>query len=218
MPLKWRDVDQLRNQKPWHVNLHSTTVGYAEGSITSVERGLLLSDLAQSECSLWRGQRQCVAVSYGKKSRRTFEDISEEGAGEVLWFGDDLPLIVRLVSWAIPNRYGGLVRIAEKPGRMARVLGELSTLAMVELFSVSDWKKESQVLGRIRGRRHISSDEDRVITRSLCSDPSYFSVGLDGDNQESETGLVGWMSHGSDCPTELIQLFESWATPPTSPR
>ena len=146
--------------------------------------------------------RPCLLFGYGSQSRRTYSELKKQNGIRTLWDGPILPIWAYPIS-LIAACHGGLLLI-EDSAATARALTTLAFQAMVELYSFSQ-----ALVPEVKA--HVAANKWRSrIGSVICKDPSYFCLGIDGDNAQAKTGVFAWCSWGRQCPDELVREVRDW--------
>jgi len=77
-------------------------------------------------------------------------------------------------------------------------------LSAVSLYSF-DKKFEKKITSSI-----INNDWRFDVTKQITTDPSHLIFTLDGDNLETESGLLGILKIGDKCPEKLASLIDNY--------
>jgi hypothetical protein len=192
-----RSITELKNQNASHAFLHSATSSYRDGPMTPGELKSIMGHLS-SRGDLANENRACVVFGRGSQTRQVYRELANTPGLSVLWQGAVVPW------WLLPlaivaAAQGGLVRVTASD-QAGRAMLRLTNLAMVELHSFRADLLEG-VVQHVRQNRWRAS-----IGRLVGKDPSYFTLGVDGDNSDCATGIFAWSSYGSECPAELKAL------------
>jgi hypothetical protein len=176
------------------VALHSATSALLEGPITRAELASLLRHV--SACgNLLNEQRACVLFGRGSQTRREYRELGQIAGLRILWQGDFVPW------WLLPlaiiaASHGGLVQVTDR-AQATQAMLRLADLAMVELHCFRADLLDAVV-------QHVRQKRWRADVGHLVgNDPSYFTLGVDGDSHESATGAFAWLSYGVECPDDL---------------
>ena len=200
MPLTEQSIRELKAQNPKHVFLHGATSSYHEGPVSPAELASLMKRV--SDCgNLVNEKRACVVFGRGSQTRQEYREIGQIRGLSILWQGAFTPW------WLLPlaivaAAHGGLVLVMDG-SQAAPLMLRLSNLAMVELYSFRADLLDA-VVEQVRQERW-RADVGPVVG----NDPSYFTVGIDGDSHESVTGVLAWVSYGADCPADLKSLVSA---------
>jgi hypothetical protein len=194
MTLTEKSVDALRTQNPNHAFVYDETVSYRDGPLAPAELERIVSQVSACEC-LATSQRACLLFGRGSQTRGTYQDLAKYPGVRILWQGAFCPWWLRPLT-VIAAAHGGLIQatvgVQAKP-----LLLRLATLAMVELYSF-----RIDLLDTVA--QHVNQAKWRGMVGTVVgADPSYFTLGVDGDSQESATGLFAWSSWGRACPADL---------------
>ena len=197
--LEVQDIERLLAQCPNHGHLFSATTSYLVGAMYEQDFEALLADL--SACPAILGEdRFCVLVGYGSSHlKNTYEELRQDAGLRVLWSGVTKPPTWWLypLCWIFPD-YGGFVSL-EDPDVLPNAFRRMADLAMVDLFSCSiEFRPQIEELAF---DQRWQTETGKVVG----ADRSYFSFGVDTDNKVS-TGILGWASFGSGCPSSLKQI------------
>jgi hypothetical protein len=189
-----RSISELRARHPNHVGVRGATSAFHEGPIARAELASLMTRVSACEDLLNEG-RACMLFGRGSQTRQEYRDLARIEGLSILWQGEFVPW------WMLPlaliaASHGGLVRVMDRT-RAAQAMLRLADLAMVELYSFRvDLLDE--VLEHVRQHRWLAD-----VGRVVGNDPDYFTVGVDGDSNESATGAFAWASYGAECPADL---------------
>jgi hypothetical protein len=189
-----RNVADLRAKNPGHAFLHPATSCYRDGPITSSELASIIEQVSACD-TVANDKRVCLVFGRGSQTRGVYRELERTHGLEVLWQGPVMPwwlLPLALVAAA----HGGLIRVTERT-QAPQVMLRLAHLAAVELYSFRAelFPSVAQHVGQTRWRANIG--------HLVGNDPTYFTVGVDGDSHDAPTGIFAWVAYGAECPQDL---------------
>lgn len=168
---------------------------------TEKDIGYILDSLMNCD-SLMNNDRFCYVYCYGKQPQKTYIEIEKMYQGSVIWTDFSGPLWVKIFSFIISGQ-AGFLKIVEK-SHIEYIIRKLSYMSMVGLFSLSS-SKANEFENYINKYKHKSDPEIFIK-----NDPTYFQVIIDGDNIETESGLLAGISYGIECPKDLVDITKNF--------
>jgi len=199
--LQARDVTLLRNVEPTHSYILEQTVSYFEGAAdksTLDQITVAVGRVRLPERMTW------VIYGYGSSPRARYIALADRPGVDVLWSAPIVPWWLYPITM-IAAAYGGLVHVREA-SYLRNVFLTLSELAMVEAYLVSE-SIVPDLVQYVRLHRWRS-----FIGQVAGKEPGYFCLGVDGDNTDTPTGYLGWVSYGARCPAALVESIQPFTT------
>lgn len=169
-----------------------------EPTIEEVETILTYLESAPSVLSK---DRVSYIFGEGKQPKKTYVEIEENGIS-VVWKGVRGPMWAKLLS-LISSAYFGLIKV-EKSTWIKSSMLKLSHLSAVTFYSFS-------ITFEKKFTHEISTGNWRKCGINLVEDDdSYFMFTLDGDNEETKSGLLGILRVGRNCPNDLKAMVKNF--------
>lgn len=162
-------------------------------------------NILENSHSVINENRCCFVFVYGKQPKSKFEEIELLDGVELMSIEFYGPKILKVFSFIISG-YSGLIKL-NKSDNIGEILKNLSDLSMVGLFSF-DSKFENSFVKYYFQSNYRSYDPEKFLKDDL----SHFSFILDGDNLETQSGLVAITQFGKECPRDLIEIYKNYGS------
>ncbi len=183
-----------------YAHVRPNTHALFEGPLTQVELADVIWQLPSAFAA--DEQRACYVFGFGSQTRSAYRLISEIDGVQIHWQGKFGPGCLMPLLWLAAS-HGGLIEVSN-PRSLPRLVETLAHLAMLEVYSVSK-VLSPQLLAHVKTKQWTSSPFEVVAL-----DPAYICIGVDGDSQDSESGIFGWFSYGKLCQEHRIApIFSS---------
>lgn len=166
---------------------------------SDTELNKIFNSLENSQ-SIIGNNRSCYVFVYGKQRKNKLEEVSSLEGAELIAVNFYGPKILKLFDFMISG-YSGLIKL-NNSNSIGKILKNLSDLSMVGIFSF-DSIFENNFLNYYYSNNYKSYYPEEFIKNNS----SYFSFILDGDNAETESGVLAIASYGTKCPNDLSQIF-----------
>jgi len=153
--------------------------------------------------NLTNDNRCCYIFVYGKHTKSTFQEISTIEGLELIAVDFYGPKILKTLAFIMAG-YSGLIKI-KNANKMGEIMKKLTNLSMAGLFSINN-SFEDRFIDYYFKNNYKTYNPEQFVT----SDSSYFSLIIDGDNYETESGFLGIVEFGDNCPEELSDIFKNF--------
>lgn len=149
-------------------------------------------------------ERVFYVFGYGKQTKNAYVEIANHPDFEVIWYAFMGTGLLKLLSPFIAGQ-SGLIKVHSFKN-LNWLIEKLTHLSMVGLFSFSKEIEEGflDYMKKFQGKHDISPEN------YIKTDSTYFSLIYDGDNYETESGLLGIVSTGENCPRDIKVLKDNF--------